>query len=139
MKKQRNQQDQNIPTEDYPHTVQYRERLQAKASRLMNKNPMAPIGTPATSAGLEMKSTDAVDIPRRPKKTRSPIRFPSPDEDESYNSSWGTPNLQPHIAQPLHFNVRPDDTTMDQAPRGSHSQTTSDITRRKRVFHQIQN
>ena len=32
-------------------------------------------------------------------------------------------------------NVKADGTTVDQAPRGFHSQTTSDITNRKRVFH----
>ena len=60
-RKQRNQQDQNIPTEDYPYIMQYRECLQAKGSQLVNnKNPMAPIGTPATSAGPGIMSTDTV-------------------------------------------------------------------------------
>jgi hypothetical protein len=82
--------------EDYPYTTQYRERLQAKASRQI-KNPMAPIGTPATPTGPGIKSTDAVDIPRRPRKIRSPIRFPSPDEDEQYNSSRETPKIHARL------------------------------------------
>ena len=135
---QRDQQDQIIPSEDYPYTTRYRERLQAKASR-QTRNSMPPIGTPTTSAVSEMLSTEAVDIPERPKKTRSPIRFPSPDGDETYNSDWNTSNLQSRIGKPnirqQNFNVTADDTTVDQAPRGFYSQATSDITTRKRVFH----
>ena len=136
-RKQRNQQDQTIPDEGYPYTTRYRERLQAKASRQI-RNPMPPIGTPATPVESETMPTETVDIPQRPKKTRSPIRFPSPDGDESYNSYWNTPNLQSRVGKPnivqRSANMTTDDTAVDQAPRGFHGQTTSDITNRKRVF-----
>lgn len=136
-RKQRNQQDQTIPDEDYPYTTRYRERLQTKASRQI-RNPMPPIGTPATPVESETMPTETVNIPQRPKKTRSPIRFPSPDGDESYNSYWNTPNLQSRVGKPniaqRSASMTTDDTAVDQAPRGFHSQTTSDITNRKRVF-----
>ena len=132
-----NQQDQNIPDRDYPCTIRYRERLQAKASRQI-ENPMPPIGTPATSGEPKAISTETVDIPKRPKKSRSPIRFPSPDEEGTYNSNWNTSNLRSRIGKPNIIQRSPnatDGTTVGQAPRGFHSQTTSDITNRKRVFH----
>ena len=135
---QRNQQDQIIPGEDYPYTTRYRERLQTKASR-QDKHPMPPIGTPATSAEPGTMPAETVNIPERPKKTRSPIRFPSPDGEGTYNSNWNTSNLQSRVGNPNIMqqspNVKADGTTVDQAPRGFHSQTASDITNRKRVFH----
>ena len=135
---QRNQQDQIIPGEDYPYTTRYRERLQTKASR-QDKHPMRPIGTPATSAEPGTMPAETVNIPERPKKTRSPIRFPSPDGEGTYNSNWNTSNLQSRVGNPNIMqqspNVKADGTTVDQAPRGFHSQTASDITNRKRVFH----
>ena len=137
-RKQRDQEDQIIPNEDYPYTTRYRERLQAKASRQI-RNPMPPIGTPATPVGSGTTPTQAVGIPQRPKKARSPIRFPSPEGSGTYNLHWSTSNLQERIGRPnivqQNINMMPDDTTVDQAPRGFHSQTTSDITNRKRVFH----
>ena len=137
-RKQRDQEDQIIPNEDYPYTTRYRERLQAKASRQI-RNPMPPIGTPATPVGSGTTPTQAVGIPQRPKKARSPIRFPSPEGSGTYNLHWSTSNLQERIGRPnivqQNINMTPDDTTVDQAPRGFHSQTTSDITNRKRVFH----
>ena len=137
-RKQRDQEDQIIPNEDYPYTTRYRERLQAKASRQI-RNPMPPIGTPATPVGSGTTPTQAVGIPQRPKKARSPIRFPSPEGSGTYNLHWSTSNLQERIGRPnivqQNINMMPDDTTVDQAPRGFHSQNTSDITNRKRVFH----
>ena len=139
---QRRQQDQReriTSDEDYPYTTQYRERLQAKASRQIT-NPMAPIGTPATPTGPEIKSTNAVDIPRRPRKVRSPIRFPSPDEDEQHNSSRETPKIharlgnQKIIQRPRSY-TEPNHTFMDQEPRTSHNRAVSDVTGRKRMFH----
>ena len=136
---QRDQQEQVTSDEDYPHTTRYRGRLQTKASRQI-KNPMAPIGTPATPTGPEIKSTDAVNIPRRPRKTRSPIRFPSPDEDEQYNSHREHPKIHARLGdqkimrQPRSY-ARPDGAIVDQTPRGSHNQTVSEVTRRKRMFH----
>merc|ERR1712143_72925 len=95
-------------------------------------------GTPATSVEPKAISTETVDIPKRPKKSRSPIRFPSPNEEETYNSGWNTSNLRSRIGKPNIIQRSPnatDGTTVSQAPRGFHSQTTSDITNRKRVFH----
>ena len=112
-RRQRNQQDHNIRTEEYSNNIQYRDRLQVTRSRQINNtNPMALIGTPATSTGSGTQSTDTVDIPRRPKKHRSPIRFPSPDEDETHNLGWGLSDLQSRNNR-THFTVTPDRETTD--------------------------
>jgi len=79
-RKQRDQEDQIIPNEDYPYTTRYRERLQAKASR-QTRNPMPPIGTPAKQRQADKSETQCHPLvpqqrpwdpePRPPKRSVS--------------------------------------------------------------------
>ena len=153
---QSNPQEREIHNGNHPHMPQYQAPPPQNNTIRNDANlPLAPIGTPSTSSGIRSSSTGAIASPQRTRRTRSPIRYPTPETNEvptTFNLGWNSSNphlhtselqmdftrtikLNPQDVQLVNRNARSENMVIDHEPRGSFSHNTTNTLSRKRGAH----